>query len=176
MRRLLALLLAAALGPGAALLVACGDRNDLIPSSNADAIKNKLDSVTDAAARGRCGRARTAASAAREEAGKLPDDVDSKLRSTLEAGLDRVASQADDRCTQSTATTNRTTATTRSIETLPPPTTDTLPPTTQTAPPTTTRQTTPPDPGPSNGTGGVSPPGGGSGNGRGKGGNRSPAD
>lgn len=175
MRRVIPLLLAAALGLSAAFLVACGDRNNLIPSSNADAINNKLDSVTDAAAGGRCGRARGAASAAQDEARKLPDNVDPKLRSTVDDGLSRVASQADAQCAQSTASTP-TTARTHSSESTPPPLPDTT--STPTTPDTTSTATTPDTtstPSTPDNTGGVSP-GNGNGNGRGNGGNRSPAD
>ena len=173
MRRALPLLLAAALGLSAALLVACGDRNNLIPSSNADAIKSKLDSVTDAAGRGRCGRARAAASAAQDEGQSLPREVDPQLRSSVEDGLSRVANQAQQQCTQSTAST-QSTATTRSTETTPPTTTETIPTTTETEPPPT-RETTPPPDTSSDNTGGVSP-GGGNGVGRGNGANRGPND
>lgn len=174
MRRVIPLLLAAALGPSAAFFVACGDRNNLIPSSNADAIKGKLDSVADAANRGSCGRARAAASAAKDEARKLPGNVDSKLRSTIDDGVGRVVSQAENDCTQSTAST-QSTATTRSTDSIPPTTTETPTTTTETRPAPTTETTTPetnPDT-----TGGVSPGNGtGNGPGRGNGGSRGPAD
>jgi len=169
MRRVIPLLLAAALGLSAALLVACGDRNNLIPSSNADAINSKLESVTDAAARGRCGRARTAASAAQDAAKKLPDNVDPKLRATVKDGLSRVASQAENDCTQSTARTQSTPSTRSSESTLPPlPDTTSTPTTSDTTSTPTTSDTTPPPPTNPDDTGGVSP-GNGNGNGNGKG-------
>ncbi|MDQ6749863.1 MAG: hypothetical protein M3Z33_03790 [Actinomycetota bacterium] len=175
MRRVIPLLLAAALGLSAAFFVACGDRNNLIPSSNADAINSKLDSVGAAAARGRCGRARAAASAAQDEAQKLPDKVDPKLRSTLDDGLRRVASQADHQCTQSTAST-QSTATTHSTETTPPTTTEVPTTTTNTEPPTITTDTTPTQANPDD-TGGVAPGNGnGNGVGRGNGGSQSPGN
>ncbi len=173
MRRVIPLLLAAALGLSAAFFVACGDRNNLIPSSNADAIKSKLDSVGAAAASGRCGRARTAASAARDEAKNLPTNIDPKLRSTLDDGLSRVASQADSQCTQSTTGT-QSTASTHSTETAPPPTTEVPTTPTATEPPTITTDTTPTQANP-DGTGGVLP-GNGNGNGRGNGGSQSPGN
>jgi hypothetical protein len=168
MRRAVAILLALSLGLSSAFLVACGDRNKLLPQSDASAINDKLDSVSSAIAAHNCTTAQDAVSAAERQAQSLPATIDSKLQATLQANLEHVASVAQAACTQSTqtkstvsTTTTPTTATTQpTTATTQPTTATTQPPTTNTQPPPTTGTT---DTGQSGGVG----PGSGNGNGNG---------
>jgi hypothetical protein len=127
MRTLLLGLIAAALGVSSAFLVACGDRNDLIPRSDADAINSDLDQASSLYDQEQCRASQAAVVRAEGRAGRLPPEVDSaqcgKTQST--------------QTTQTTATTPTTTATAPTTTTTPPTTTTTTPPTTTTAPPTT---------------------------------------
>jgi hypothetical protein len=163
MRRAVAILLALSLGLSSAFLVACGDRNKLLPQSDASAINDKLNSVASAVAARNCTTALDAVNAAERQAQKLSGKVDPKLQATLQANLEHVASRAQSACTQTTPP--KTTVSTAST-----PTRTTQTHTTQTSPPTT-------DTGPTTGTtdtgqsGGVSP-----GAGNGNGGQRSPLD
>src|ERR1700704_2039618 len=160
MRRAVAILLALSLGLSSAFLVACGDRNKLLPQSDASAINSKLDSVASAVAAHNCTTAQDAVNAAERQAQSLPSTVDRKLQATLQANLEHVATVAQAACTQSTQTTPKTTSipttpTTQTTQTTTPPT---PPPTTTTQPPPTTGTT---DTGQSGGVG----PGSGNGNG-----------
>src|SRR3954471_8114106 len=155
MRRAAAILLALSLGLASAFLVACGDRNKLLPQSDASAINDKLDSIASAVAARHCTAAQDAVNAAERQAQSLPGKVDPKLQATLQANLEHVARRAQAACTQSTqtkstvSTTTTPTQTTQSAETT---TTETQPTTETTstqAPPTT--QTT--DTGQSGGVG-----------------------
>jgi len=172
MRKVAAILLALSLGLASAFLVACGDRNKLLPQSDASAINAKLDSVASAVAAHDCTTALDAVNAAERQAQSLPGKVDPKLQATLQANLEHVASRAQSACTQSTqtkstvSTTTTPTQTTQSTETTTTQTQPTTETTTTQAPPTT--QTT--DTGQS---GGVGP---GNGAGRGNGGQRGPLD
>ena len=163
MRTLLLALIAAALGVSSAFLVACGDRNDLIPRSDADAINSDLDQASSLFDQQQCRASQRAIGRAQIRAGRLPSEVDSELRQTLGENLQTVLDKIRAQCgkTQTTQTT-QTTATTPTTTATTPTTTTTTPPTT-TAPPTT--QTTTTDSGDSGGT----PPGQESGNsGKGK--------
>jgi DNA primase len=168
MRRAAAILLALSLGLSSAFLVACGDRNKLLPQSDASAINDKLDSVSSAVAAHNCTTVQDAINAAERQAQSLPNTVDPKLQATLQANLEHVATVAQTACTQSTQTTPKTVST----QTTPTQTTQTQ--TTQTE--TTTTQTTttsPPttDTGPTTGTTDTGQSGGvGPGNGNGNGG------
>ena len=171
MRTLLLALIAAALGVSSAFLVACGDRNDLIPRSDADAINSDLDQASSFYDQEECRASQAAVVRAEGRAGRLPSEVDSALRRTLAENLQTVLDKIRSQCgktqttqtTQTTATTPTTTATTPTTTTTAPTTTTTTPPTTTTAPPST--QTTTTDSGDSGGT----PPGQESGNsGKGK--------
>jgi hypothetical protein len=146
--------MAAALGLSSALLVACGDRNNLIPRSDADKLKSNVDAVAAATARKNCARATTALQQAQDTADNLPSSVDPKLRRKIDAGLSQLVQNVEAECsrTTTTATTNTTPTTTETTPTF----TETTPTTTATTPPTTdtTSQPTPPS---SNGTGGTSP-------------------
>jgi hypothetical protein len=171
MRRAAAILLALSLGLSSAFLVACGDRNKLLPQSDASAINAKLDSVASAVAARNCTAAQDAVSAAERQAQSLPGKVDPKLQATLQANLEHVATRAQAACTQSTRTKSTvSTATTPSqttqtettqTETTTTQTTQTNPPTTDTGPPTGTTDT--------GDSGGIGP-------GNGNGGQRSPQD
>ena len=166
MRRAVAILLALSLGLSSAFLVACGDRNKLLPQSDASAINDKLDSVASAVAAHNCTTVQDAVNAAERQAQSLPGNVDPKLQATLQANLEHVATRAQAACTQSTqtkstvsTTTTPTTATTEpTTATTQPTTATTQPPTTNTQPPPTTGTT---DTGQSGGVG----PGSGNGNG-----------
>jgi len=163
----LRLLLPALLGVGAALLVACGERNSLIPATDADRIKQNLDAVEEAVGDEKCERAQRAVERAQEHAAELPRRVDSKLRQNLNAGLANLAARAQVQCRPRTTTTTETTPT----ETATTPPTETTP--TETEPTETTpTETTPPPPdggddggngndgggtSPGNGTGGIGP-------------------
>jgi hypothetical protein len=143
MRTLLLALIAAALGVSSAFLVACGDRNDLIPSSDAAAINSDLDRASSLYSQEECRAAQAEVIRAEGRADRLPAEVDADLRRTLGENLQTVLNDIRTQCgkTQSTQTT-QTTATTPTT-TTPTTTTETTPTTTTTAPPTTTT-TTPP--------------------------------
>jgi DNA primase len=164
MRTLLLASLAAALGASSAFLVACGDRNDLIPAGDADALEADLDQADAACARNDRASAVGAVARAQSRAGELPPEVDAALRRTLNENLNvvrqRVAAQCQRRqTTQATQTTQ--TQATQPTETTQTTTTETEPPTTTTEPPpaTTTTDAEPPSGGP--GSGGTPGPGGG---------------
>jgi hypothetical protein len=159
MRTLLLALIAAALGVSSAFLVACGDRNDLIPGTDASALESDLDQASVACERNNRAAALAAVGRAQARAGNLPSEVDADLRKTLGENLavvrDRVAADCQrtqtTQSTQTTATTPTTVTTPTTTETTPT-TTETSPTTTETTP-TTTETTT--DTGASGGT----PPG-----------------
>src|SRR4051794_35232148 len=111
MRRAAAILLALSLGLSSAFLVACGDRNKLLPQSDASAINDKLDSVSSAVAAHNCTTVQDAVNAAERQAQSLPTTVDPKLQATLQANLEHVATVAQAACTQSTQTTPKTVST-----------------------------------------------------------------
>ncbi len=171
MRRAAAILLALSLGLSSAFLVACGDRNKLLPQSDASAINDKLDSVASAVAARNCTTALDAINAAERQAQNLPAKVDPKLQATLQANLAHVASSAQAQCTQSTQTKS-----TVSTQTTPTQTThSTQTTTTETQP--TTQTTTTETPPPTTGTTDTGQSGGvGPGSGNGSGGQRSPLD
>jgi hypothetical protein len=162
MRTLLFALTAAALGVSSAFLVACGDRNDLIPRNDASAIVSDLDRASTLYSQEECRAAQAAVGSAESRASRLPSKVNSDLRATLAENLQTVLDEIRQQCgktqttqsTQTTATTPTTTVTT--------PTTDTTPTTTTTAPPPTTTTTTPPPTTPTNsgGNGGSGDSGG----------------
>jgi hypothetical protein len=144
MRTLLLALTAAALGVSSAFLVACGDRNDLIPGGDAAAMQSDLDRAQDACSRKDQGAALAAVGRAQSRAGDLPSTVDAALRKTLGENLDSARSSVASGCkTQSTQTTQSTATTPTTTETTPTTTTDTTP-TTQTTTTETTTTTAPP--------------------------------
>jgi hypothetical protein len=169
MRTLLLASLAAALGASSAFLVACGDRNDLIPAGDADAMNADLDQAEEACARNNRAAAVGAVARAQSRAGELSPEVDAALRRTLNENLNVVRRRVTAQCrrTQTTQTTQTTpTQPTQPTETTQTTTTETQPPTTTTEPPptTTTTETEPP----SGGSGGTPGPGGGGSGGSGE--------
>ena len=143
MRRAAAILLALSLGLASAFLVACGDRNKLLPQSDASAINQKLDSVASAVAAHDCTNALDAVNAAERQAESVPGKVDPKLQATLQANLEHVANRAQAACSQTQSTPTKTvstattptqttesteTTTTESTPTTQPPTSNTTPP------------------------------------------------
>jgi hypothetical protein len=159
MRTVVVVLLAAALGVSSAFLVACGDRNALLPPGDAEAMRSDLDQASALYAREECRASERAVGRAQDRAQALPPEVDRDLSATLEANLDVVLEKIRTRCgktastqtTQTTATqTTQTTETTQTTTTEPPPTTTT------TEPPPTTTTTEPPPEGPGE-SGGLSP-------------------
>jgi hypothetical protein len=166
MRWLPILLLAAALGVSSSFLVACGDRNGLIPDSAANAMRSDLDQAASLAGGQECRAAEAAVVDAQARAAELPRTVDSDLRSTLDDNLQHVLSRLRANCGKTTSTQKTNTTPTQTQ-----PTTTTTQPTTTEAPPTTTTERPPPPTtttkeGPPAGSGsGGTPAGGGSGSG-----------
>ena len=147
MRFAVLLSLAALLGAGCALLVACGSSDDdLVPERDAAALKRYADRVSEASADGDCERVSADVERARERVSKLPSKVERDLQANIEEGLDNLAEQAARECQGNT-------------ETMPPETTppETEPPVETTPPETTPPETEPPE---ENGNGGTPAPGG----------------
>jgi hypothetical protein len=166
MRRLSILLLAAALGLGSSFLVACGDRNGLIPPSAASAMKSDLEQASSLVDAQECRRAQAAVVDAQATAAALPSTVDTNPRSTLGDNLQHVLDRVRADCgkTTSTQTTPTNTVTTHTQST------QTQPTTTESVPTSTSTETTPPPtststPPPSTGDNGGTPAGGGGGSG-----------
>lgn len=164
MRSLLVVLAAAALGLSSALLVACGDRNHLIPATAADALNSDLDQASSALDAQECRRARRALAQALGRADNLPPSVDPQLRANLAKGLSHASERVRAGCRRKTPTV------TTPTETTPPPTTTTPPTPTQTTtehttpPPTPTTPPSPPSNSGGTGSGGTGGHGGGGGN------------
>jgi hypothetical protein len=161
MRSVVAVLLAAALGVSSAFLVACGDRNSLIPKGDAAAMQSDLDRASSHYEGEQCRAAQADVRQARARAERLPSGVDADLRSTLEANLDTVLERIVARCGKTTTTTTptqtQTTATTPTETTQT--TTETTTTQTTTEPPTTTTsETTTEPPANSGGSGGTPTP------------------
>jgi hypothetical protein len=154
-RRALPLLLAFALGLGAAGLTACGSSGGsskaLIGADDADGLKSDFDAVASAVADGNCPKASQALLRAGTDIDQLPARVSKRLQRRLADGLDTLREQARQECaanltqtsTTETVTQPVTTATTETA-TTPPPTT-TTPPETTTTPPVDTTATPPAD-------------------------------
>jgi hypothetical protein len=180
--RVLTFLAAAILGASASLLVACGDRSDLIPSSDASELRSALDQVAAATSAGDCSTAQRAVTRASSVLAGLPDGVDARLRARLRTGIANLRARVPVQCVEQTDTTpaetQSTPAATTPTQTQTTPTETTTTPTqtqtqtqTQTTPTQTTTTTTPtPTPttpsttpgdgsatGDSGGTGGASP-------------------
>jgi hypothetical protein len=98
--RLLPLLVAPLLGAAAAYLVACGGNDNLIPASDASRVQNALNEVQSDFRAGRCQEAEAAVAKAKGALINLPSSVDSRLRSRLQAGLDKLAQQVPATCGQ----------------------------------------------------------------------------
>lgn len=135
------------LGCAAAVLVACGDSNGLLPGDRASSLDSALDGISAACARGNVGDAEAAAaSVQRQVDGLAADQVDPRLIRYLQAGVSTVQELIPESCAEVTETQETIT------EVVPPPV-ETTPETT--APPQTTPEETPtsPDTG-----GGTAPP------------------
>ena len=162
MRTVAVVLLSAALGVSSAFLVACGDRNSLIPKDDAAALVSDLDRASSLYAGEECRAAQRAVLSARERAGELPPEVDTRLRATLQDNVDAVLARIREQCgrTQTTQTTQTTTTATQPTETTETATTTEPPPTTTTTepPPTTTTETEPSDDDDGGGGSGGTPP------------------
>jgi hypothetical protein len=169
MRWLPILLLAAALGVSSSFLVACGDRNGLIPRSEADAMRSDLDQAASLAGGQECRAAQAAVVDAQARAADLPRTVDADLRGRLDDNLQHVLSRLRAQCGKTTSTqkTNTTPTQTQTTATTQPTTTETTPTTTTTQPsppPTTTTKESPPS---GSGSGGTPAGSGGGGSGSG---------
>jgi hypothetical protein len=148
-RELLQVLLACALGVGAAVLVsACGNSSPkLIPLANAEPLQNDFEAVAQAAesGEGNCSSTESALLKTEQDFGALPASVDSGLRARLREGIAKLREDALAKCEQHRHTTSSTTKTTKSTptKTQTTPTTSTSTQTTSTetqttSPPTTT--------------------------------------
>ena len=153
------LLLAAALGLASAFLVACGDRNNLIPRGDAAGIVSDLDSAkTDFAAQ-ECRRAFADLARAKSKGAALPSSVDARLRANLRENLLVVDARVTQQCGKGQPTTPTTSTATTPTATTPTTTATTPPTTTTTAPPPTTTTTAPPPTTGGGNSGGLQPPG-----------------
>jgi hypothetical protein len=156
MRKLLLIVLTAALGLSSGLLAACGNRNGLLPQSNANGLKHSVDDVAAAVSRKDCARATTALQEAQDRADSLPSNVNPRLRRAIDDGLSRLVQDVEAECTKTTSTqTTQTDTVPTETTTTPTQTTTTPPESTPTTPPAPTppgqTQTTP------NQTGGTPP-------------------
>ncbi|MFL5819171.1 MAG: hypothetical protein ACJ76S_00610 [Solirubrobacteraceae bacterium] len=151
MRSLLVVLTAAALGLSSALLVACGDRNGLIPATAADALNADLDEASNAVASHECKRAQGALARALDRADGLPPSIDPRLRDNLAKGLAHAAQRVAVGCRRKTPTVTTPTETVPTETTAPEPT-PTQTTTEHTTPSPRPPPTTPPPPSDSGGT------------------------
>lgn len=145
MTTLLRSVLIGALGLCAALLVACGDSNGLLPSDRGGDLGANLDAVSSAVDAGKCRQARSAGAELTRKISSLPASVDPKLKRALSDGARTVQRRARSDCRPASTSTPSTSTTAPSISTpsasTPPPTTS---PSTPSTPSTTSsRPTTP---------------------------------
>jgi hypothetical protein len=145
--QILRLVLAAALGLSAALLISCGSSGKgLIPTAQAGPLQADFEAVSEAAQTGDgdCTTTETAIAKTERDFDELPTSVDAGLRTRLREGITNLRSRALALCTQpisgvSTGTTQtNTTATTQTSTTPTTPTTPTTSTPTTTTPPTET--------------------------------------
>ena len=156
-------LIAGLLGLAAAFLVACGDRNGLLSSSDADSIEKQLDSAQAALNSQSCAQATAAANRAQQVIARLPADVDPRLRNRLSQGASRLVTLAARDCSQPQTTETQTetqTTTTETQTTTTPTETTTTPTETTTTPTETTTTPTTTTPPPTDNSGGDQAPGG----------------
>jgi hypothetical protein len=154
--RVMRLLLAAAPGLSAALLISCGSSGKgLIPTAQAGPLQADFEAVSEAAQTGDgdCTATETAIAKTEQDFGALPASVDTGLRTRLREGITNLRGRALALCTQpisgvSSGTTQTTTATSTT------PTTPTTPTTTTPTTPTTPTTSTSPETGGTGGTGG----------------------
>lgn len=140
------------LGVAAALLVGCGDRSKLIPTGSANDIRAALTQIQQAVDAGDCGVADKYIAQARSAVQDLPASVDSRVKTRLAGGIERLSARSRKECAaQQSTTTQETIATT--AETVPSDTATTDTTTTDTtatdttATDTTATDTTATDPG-----------------------------
>ncbi len=151
MRRLTALLPAALLGVGAAVLVSCGGSGaGLIPAQNAGPLLSDFQAVERAALKGSgdCAQTETALSATEHDFQALPASIDAGLHGRLQEGISNLRKRALEMCAQplaqntttgeSTSTSTSTTSSLPTTKTAPPPSSST------TETPTTPSSTAPP--------------------------------
>ena len=79
-------LLALPLGFACAVLMACGDRSELVPANDAAALKDDIAAVEQALRSGSCQEAVQAAGRLRQDASNLPPEVDDLLRERVRDG------------------------------------------------------------------------------------------
>jgi hypothetical protein len=141
--------LAGLLGAGAALLISCsGSGKGLIPPANAGPLKDDFEAIAQAAqsAQGNCASTEAAIVKAEGDLGALPASVDRGLRTRLREGLNRLRTQALERCTQTPAQSTQTTSASKPPTSTP--TTSTPSTETSTTPSTPSTETSaPPVPG-----------------------------
>ncbi|ADB52935.1 hypothetical protein [Conexibacter woesei] len=136
------------LGCAAAVLVACGDRNGLLPGDQASSLSSALDGVAAACSRGQVDAALDAAGQFQQRVdGLSARTVDRQLIRNLRQGASTLEQLVSDTCTEVQETIPTETIPKPSPETTPTPsTTPTTPTTPQTTPPDTGGgTTTPPD-------------------------------
>jgi hypothetical protein len=145
-RRPLPYLVALILGVAAAVAVGCGDRSNLIPSSDAAALKAQLSQIKADVDAGNCTGLDGKLQQVHDDATNLPGKIDRGLRSRINDGVQALQQTAPDDCATAAESTQ--------TETQPPPTqTETVPTTTtetqtetQTTPTVPTDTTTSPVP------------------------------
>ncbi len=127
--RALPLLCALLLGVGTAILAGCGgDRGNLLPQADAQAIKVQLQAVQQAAATRQCDEKTKALSRARAQVKALPPSVDDAIVERLLRGLDRLRTRADEECAAAPEVTTTTVPTTTAPAQTPTQTTPEPPP------------------------------------------------
>jgi hypothetical protein len=164
MATLLRATLICALGLAAAFLVACGDRNGLLPSDRAQSLNGALDQLDSALASGDCAAAERAVSSLNAAAGSLSSpQVNRTLISNINQGAHTIAALTPKSCQTTPTTTTPTNTTTTQTQTQTTQTqTQSTPTQTQPTTPTQTQPQT--NPGNNGGatvpnTGGGGPPG-----------------
>lgn len=149
-------LLAALLGVGAALLVACGSSGKgLIPAAQGGPLQSDIEAVDQAAQNGNgdCSATEAALLKTDQDFAALPASIDTGLRSNLRQGVENLRKVAKEACTQPLANTvTTTTPKTTSTATTPSTTTTTTTPSTTTTTPTTSTPESSETPGAGGGT------------------------
>jgi hypothetical protein len=141
-------MIALLLGVLAALAVGCGSRSNLIPSGDATNLKAQLAQIKQDVAAGNCGGLETAIRRVHDDAAALPSQVDKRLRSRINDGIQALENTAGTDCRAAkaaqTQTQTQTTETTPTVTQTQPTETTTTPTTTQPTETTTTPTTTEP--------------------------------
>lgn len=138
-----------ALGAAAAILVACGDSNGLLPGDQASRLSNALDGVAAACQGGDIPRAQSAAARFSDDVARLRGaTVDRELIRGLRQGAQTLEQLVSESCGEETVpTTTETVPPPETTPVEPPVTTPTTPPETIPVEPPATTPTTPPDTG-----------------------------